>query len=63
MAESLPKKEEKVAKKKEKKSAKDLFSAFSTKLVLDKGPKLEKGFKVKIADLGNACWEHHHFAT
>lgn len=42
---------------------KDLFSAFSTKLVLDKGPKLEKGFKVKIADLGNACWEHHHFAT
>ena len=46
-----------------KKSTKDLFSAFSTKLVLDKGPKLEKGFKVKIADLGNACWEHHHFAT
>ena len=27
---------------------KDLFGAFSTKLVLDKGPKLEKGFKVKI---------------
>jgi len=39
-----------------KKNMKDLFSAFSTKLVLDKGPKLEKGFKVKIADLGNACW-------
>lgn len=38
------------------KNMKDLFGAFSTKLVLDKGPKLEKGFKVKIADLGNACW-------
>ncbi len=48
---------------KTKKSVKELFSAFDTKLVLDKGPKLEKGFKVKIADLGNACWEHHHFAT
>lgn len=57
--------EQKVEKKvkKEKKNAQDLFSAFSTKLILDKGPKLEKGFKVKIADLGNACWEHHHFAT
>ena len=30
---------------------------------MDKGPKLEEGFKVKIADLGNACWQHHHFAT
>ena len=49
--------------KKNKKSTKQLFSAFNTKLVLDKGPKLEKGFQVKIADLGNACWEHHHFAT
>jgi serine/threonine-protein kinase SRPK3 len=19
--------------------------------------------KVKIADLGNACWKHHHFST
>jgi hypothetical protein len=42
--------------KKKKKTAKELFSAFDTKLVLTKGPKLEKGFKVKIADLGNACW-------
>ena len=24
---------------------------------------MTEGFKVKIADLGNACWEHHHFAT
>ena len=50
-------------KEKKAKTAKELFDAFDTKLVLDKGPKLEEGFKVKIADLGNACWEHHHFAT
>ena len=26
-------------------------------------PVLEEcpGLKVKIADLGNACWEHHHY--
>lgn len=24
---------------------------------------LEDGFKIKIADLGNACWTHYHFAT
>ena len=44
-------------KDKKKKSTKELFSAFDTKLVMDKGPKLEEGFQVKIADLGNACWE------
>lgn len=35
----------------------------NNKLIFDKGPKLERGFKVKIADLGNACWTHHHFAS
>ena len=45
-----------VKKEKNSKNAKELFSAFDTKLVMDKGPKLEDGFKVKIADLGNACW-------
>ena len=62
---SKQKKEKKKEKKSKgkKKTTKELFSAFDTKLVLDKGPKLEKGFQVKIADLGNACWEHHHFAT
>lgn len=28
-----------------------------------KGPALDNDFKLKIADLGNACWNHHHFAT
>ena len=51
------------APKPKKKTMQQLFSAFDTKIVMDKGPKLEEGFKVKIADLGNACWEHHHFAT
>ena len=28
-----------------------------------RGPKLSEDFKVKIVDLGNACWKHHHFST
>jgi serine/threonine-protein kinase SRPK3 len=24
---------------------------------------LPEDFKIKIADLGNACWIHHHFST
>lgn len=28
-----------------------------------KGPKLDENFKLKIVDLGNACWTHHHFST
>lgn len=27
-----------------------------------RGPKLTNNVRVKIADLGNACWIHHHFA-
>ena len=26
-----------------------------------RGPKLPENFRVKQADLGNACWVHHHF--
>ena len=28
-----------------------------------RGPLIDESIKVKIADLGNACWTHHHFAT
>lgn len=28
-----------------------------------RGPELDPEFKLKIADLGNACWNHHHFAS
>lgn len=31
--------------------------------MFDKVKPLEEGFKIKIADLGNACWTHYHFAT
>jgi serine/threonine-protein kinase SRPK3 len=31
--------------------------------VFTKVKPLEDGFKIKIADLGNACWTHYHFAT
>jgi len=26
-----------------------------------RGPKLDENFRIKIVDLGNACWTHHHF--
>jgi serine/threonine-protein kinase SRPK3 len=28
-----------------------------------RGPKLKEDFQLKIVDLGNACWKHHHFST
>ena len=28
-----------------------------------RGPELDENFRLKIADLGNACWLWHHFAT
>lgn len=45
-----------------------LFSQVDNGKLLDKnklmrGPKLDKDFKLKIADLGNSCWTFHHFAT
>ncbi|EAS03134.2 Serine/Threonine kinase (macronuclear) [Tetrahymena thermophila SB210] len=48
-------------------NTKDLFSQPDTKLLdknkLMRGPQLDENFKLKIADLGNACWTFHHFAT
>lgn len=28
-----------------------------------RGERMLPNVRVKIADLGNACWTHHHFAT
>lgn len=28
-----------------------------------RGPGLDENVKVKIVDMGNACWFHHHFST
>jgi hypothetical protein len=28
-----------------------------------RGPGIDENVKVKIVDLGNACWFHHHFST
>lgn len=28
-----------------------------------RGPKLDENFRIKIVDLGNACWTHHHFTS
>jgi serine/threonine-protein kinase SRPK3 len=54
----------KQAKPNAKKSVKELFYNHKHKISFDNVQGgLPQGFKVKIADLGNACWEHHHFAT
>lgn len=29
----------------------------------ERGPPIDENVRIKIADLGNACWLHHHFAT
>lgn len=43
---------------------KDLFVDFKHKISFDTTSSgISDQVKVKIADLGNACWEHHHFAT
>ena len=31
--------------------------------LLERGDKLNESVRIKIADLGNACWTHYHFAT
>jgi len=28
-----------------------------------RGPGLDENVNVKIVDMGNACWLHHHFST
>mmetsp|Transcript_6023 Transcript_6023/g.5358 ORF Transcript_6023/g.5358 Transcript_6023/m.5358 type:complete len:80 (-) Transcript_6023:486-725(-) len=34
-----------------------------TKNIFDKkDTKLPEDFNLKVADLGNACWKHHHFS-
>ena len=30
---------------------------------MNKKNKLKLPIELKIADLGNACWKHHHFST
>lgn len=31
--------------------------------VASKGPKIDENVKLKICDLGNGCWTHHHFSS
>ena len=33
------------------------------KIQINRGEKLKLPIRVKIADLGNACWTHHYFST
>ncbi|CAD8127938.1 unnamed protein product [Paramecium sonneborni] len=60
-------KEKEIVKQEEEeipKSIKDLFKQDKQKKISFKTQKpLPDNFRVKIADLGNACWIHHHFST
>ena len=47
----------------EVKSIEDLFDMKKGKISFNRGEKLKFPFKIKIADLGNACFKHHHFST
>ncbi|CAD8188156.1 unnamed protein product [Paramecium octaurelia] len=44
------------------KSIKELFQQ-QKKISFTQQKKLPDNFRLKIADLGNACWIHHHFST
>ena len=33
------------------------------RIVKKRGPGIDENVKVKLVDLGNACWTHHHFST
>ncbi|CAD8164584.1 unnamed protein product [Paramecium octaurelia] len=44
------------------KSIKELFLQ-QKKISFTQQKKLPDNFRLKIADLGNACWIHHHFST
>ena len=29
----------------------------------ERGPKVDENLRLKICDLGNGCWTHHHFSS
>ena len=47
----------------QKVSLSDLFDVRKGKIQINKKNKLKLPIKVKIGDLGNACWKHHHFSN
>lgn len=41
----------------------DKISALQNDRGKKRGPGIDENVRVKIVDLGNACWFHHHFST
>ncbi len=41
----------------------ELMNVRKGKIEMNNGNLLKLPIQVKIADLGNACWHHHHFST
>lgn len=50
-----------IKEQKEKKKNEPKKSEFQIDKALLKKGKLKQDFRIKIADLGNGCWTHHHF--
>jgi len=42
---------------------KSMLFFFMLRITFNAQTELPANFKIKIADLGNACWIHHHFST
>ena len=40
-----------------------LYNSNYERIVKKRGPGIDENVKVKVVDLGNACWTHHHFST
>jgi serine/threonine protein kinase len=50
-------------KRKKLEEENDTFNLNSERIVKKRGPGIDENVRVKVVDLGNACWTHHHFST
>jgi hypothetical protein len=40
-----------------------LYNTNNERIIKKRGPGIDENVRVKVVDLGNACWTHHHFST
>lgn len=40
-----------------------LYNSNYERIIKKRGPGIDENVRVKVVDLGNACWTHHHFST
>jgi hypothetical protein len=51
-----------IKRKKLEEESNNLSNA-NERIIKKRGPGLDENVRVKVVDLGNACWTHHHFST